>query len=224
MLQASRDANVEKFIHTSTSEVYGSAQFVPMTEEHPLSAQSPYAASKIGADQLALSCARSFGSDVTVVRPFNNFGPRQSTRAVIPTLITQFVAGLDKIKIGSLDPTRDFVFVKDTARAFYAAAKAQDITAEVINIGCNFEISVADIIKTLTEIFGTEVEVITESRRVRPAASEVTRLWADNSRARRLIGWQPDYSGLAGFKRGMEECVTWYSDAKRKLSNLDYSV
>lgn len=224
MLQAAREINIERFIHTSTSEVYGSAQFVPMTENHPLNAQSPYAASKVAADQMALSFARSFEMPVTIVRPFNNFGPRQSTRAIIPTLISQFLGGLEKINVGSLQPTRDFVFVKDTAAAFYAAAKSNEADGEVINVGCNFEISIGDVIKLLTEIFGREVEVVSESKRLRPAASEVTRLWADNSKAKNLLGWQPDYAGLDGFRRGLEESIAWYRDPVRAKNNLEYSV
>lgn len=222
MLQAARQSGVRKFIHTSTSEVYGSAQFVPMTEEHPLNAQSPYAASKIGADQMALSFARSFEMPVSVIRPFNNYGPRQSTRAIIPTLITQFVAGVDQIRVGALEPTRDFVFVKDTARGFLAAALSNEANAEVINLGCNFEISVADIISSLNEIFGSNPKVVTEAKRVRPSASEVTRLWADNSKAKDLLGWTPEYSGLVGFQKGLRETVEWFKT--RPVCNLEYSV
>jgi dTDP-glucose 4,6-dehydratase len=224
VLQASRDCGVEKFIQTSTSEVYGSAQFVPMTEEHPLNAQSPYAASKIGADQMALAFARSFNIPVTILRPFNNFGPRQSTRAIIPTLITQFISGAETIRVGSLDPTRDFVFVKDTARAFLAAAQTSNCTGEVINVGNNFEISVANIIDALATITGRKVKVESEQKRVRPAASEVTRLWADNAKAKRLLNWEPHYSGLPGFQRGLAECMAWYREHGAKFGKTDYGV
>ncbi len=224
LLQAARESEVERFIHTSTSEVYGSAQFVPMTEEHPLNAQSPYAATKIGADQLALSFGCSFELPVTIIRPFNNYGPRQSTRAIIPTLISQFVAGKSEIKVGSLDPTRDFVFVKDTARAFYLAGQNQSANAEVINVGSNFEISVGDIITQLSTIFSREVKIESESARIRPKASEVTRLWADNSKAARILGWKPEYGGLDGFAKGLRETVEWFSQDHRKIQNLDYAV
>lgn len=224
ILQVAREHNVQRVVHTSTSEVYGSAQFVPMTEDHPLNAQSPYAASKIAADQLALSFARSFSLPVVVVRPFNNFGPRQSTRAIIPTLISQFIGGASKIKVGSTTPTRDFVFVRDTARAFLLAGQSQNVLGEILNIGCNFEISVSEIIKMLSKHFDRSVEVLTEEQRVRPSASEVTRLWADNSKAKKLLDWTPNYSGLEGFQRGLTESIEWYQQREKSISNLEYGV
>jgi dTDP-glucose 4,6-dehydratase len=211
ILEAARDLGVEKIVHTSTSEVYGSAQFVPITEEHPLSGQSPYSATKIGADQLALSFYNSFATPVTVIRPFNTYGPRQSARAIIPATIIQIASGQRKIKLGSLTPTRDFNFVLDTVRGFIAAAESSTSHGEVVNIGSGFEISIGDTVELIAEVMHTSIEVETDSDRLRPSKSEVTRLLADNSKAKRLLGWSPEYGQRQGFKRGLEETVAWFS-------------
>lgn len=212
VLQAGMDVGVRRIVHTSTSEVYGTARFVPITEEHPLQGQSPYSATKIGADQLALSFYRSFGAPVAVLRPFNTYGPRQSARAVIPTVITQLLSGERNIRLGALSPTRDFNFVKDTVRAFVAMTDAANVDGEVINAGSNFEISIGDTVKTIAEVIGTQVEIETDAARLRPAASEVDRLWADNTRAREVLGWTPEYGGHEGFRRGIAETVEWFRD------------
>ena len=212
VLQAARDAGVAKVVQTSTSEVYGTAQFVPITESHPRRGQSPYAATKIGADELALSFFRSFETPVTVLRPFNTYGPRQSARAVIPTLISQMLAGKRQVKLGAIEPTRDFNFVADVARAFVAAMESDAALGEVVNVGSNFEISIGDTARIIAEAVGADVEIVTDAQRLRPAASEVERLWADNAKARDLLGWSPEYAGLDGFRRGIAETVAWFRD------------
>lgn len=210
VLQAARELGVEKVVHTSTSEVYGTARYVPISEEHPLQGQSPYAASKIGADQLALSFYYSFSTPVSIIRPFNTYGPRQSTRAVIPTIITQIAQGERKIKLGSLTPTRDFNYVKDTVRGFIEVARSTATMGEVVNIGSNFEVSIAETVHTIAEVMGVEIEVETDISRLRPEKSEVERLWADITKANRLFGWEPNYGSKAGFKQGLKETVEWF--------------
>ncbi|MFA7254791.1 MAG: NAD-dependent 4,6-dehydratase LegB [Candidatus Omnitrophota bacterium] len=213
VLQAARELDVERVLHTSTSEVYGTARFVPITEDHPLQGQSPYSASKIGADQLALSFHASFGTPVTVVRPFNTYGPRQSARAVIPTIITQIAQGAKMIKLGSIHPTRDFSFVKDTVRAFPACLESQKAVGETINFGSNFEISIGETANLIAELMGAKIKIETEDVRVRPSKSEVERLWADNAKAKKLVGWIPAYGGHDGFKRGLGETIKWFAES-----------
>ncbi|MBO8164289.1 MAG: SDR family NAD(P)-dependent oxidoreductase [Brevibacillus sp.] len=212
VLQAARELGLEKVVHTSTSEVYGTAQFVPITEEHPLQGQSPYSASKIGADQMAIAFYRSFDMPVSIIRPFNTYGPRQSARAVIPTIITQIASGAKTIKLGTLHPTRDFNYVKDTVEGFIKVAESDEAIGEVINIGSNYEVSIGDTVRLIAELMEADIKVETEDVRVRPAKSEVERLWADNSKAKRLLGWTPQYGGLEGFKRGLSETIAWFTD------------
>ena len=211
VLQAARELGIERVVHTSTSEVYGTARFVPITEDHTLQGQSPYSASKIGADQLALSFYMSFGTPVTVLRPFNTYGPRQSARAVIPTIITQIANGKRQIKLGATHPTRDFNYVSDTVAGFIAALNSDHGVGEVINIGSNFEISIGETANVLAEVMGVQIEIITDGQRLRPEKSEVERLWASNEKARDLLGWQPRYDGPDGFKRGLTETVAWFT-------------
>lgn len=210
IVQAARELGVAKVLHTSTSEVYGTARFVPITEEHPLQGQSPYSASKIGADQMAMSFYLSFGVPVSIVRPFNTYGPRQSARAVIPTVVTQIASGSQKIKLGALYPTRDFNYVKDTVSGFIAIAESDKTAGEVINIGSNYEISIGDTVKLIAELMNTEIAIDTDSQRIRPENSEVERLWAENAKAKKLTGWAPAYGQLAGFKRGLKETIDWF--------------
>lgn len=210
VLQAARDLSVRRVLNTSTSEVYGTARFVPITEEHPLQGQSPYSATKIAADQLAYSFFTSFGLPVVTVRPFNTYGPRQSARAVIPSIITQVASGKSQIQLGATSPTRDFNFVADTAAGFIAALRSDAGLGEVVNLGSNFEISVGDTVKLIGEAMGVDVQVLADESRMRPEASEVQRLWADNSKAHRLFGWQPAYGGREGFKRGLAETAMWF--------------
>jgi NAD dependent epimerase/dehydratase len=211
IIQAARELGVEKVIHTSTSEVYGSARFVPITEEHPLQGQSPYSATKIGADQIALSFYHAFATPVCIVRPFNTYGPRQSARAVIPTVITQIANGKQSIKLGALSPTRDFNYIKDTVQGFIAAMESDQGIGEVINLGSNFEVSIGDTVKLISEIMGHDIEIKTDEQRLRPADSEVERLWADNSKAKRLLGWTPQYAGKDGLRRGLAETIDWFT-------------
>lgn len=218
VLQAARNLGIEKFIHTSTSEVYGTARFVPITEEHPLQGQSPYSASKIGADQLAFSFYSSFELPVIIARPFNTYGPRQSARAVIPTIITQLAKGERVIKLGSLTPTRDFNYVKDTVGGFIAALESKVGFGEVFNFGSNFEVSIGDTVKIIGELMGVEVKIVTDDVRLRPDNSEVERLWADNSKAIKTLNWKPAYSGLDGFKRGLTETIEWFKNGSNLAS------
>jgi len=212
IVQAARELGVHKVVHTSTSEVYGTAQFVPITENHPLQGQSPYSASKIGADQIAMSFHDSFGTPVATIRPFNTYGPRQSARAVIPTIITQIANGNRVIKLGSLHPTRDFNYVRDTVLGFISVAESDNSVGEVINIGSNYEISIGDTVKLIAEVMGTEIEIQTDEERLRPSKSEVERLWADNTKARELLNWKPMYGDLDGFKRGLVETADWFKN------------
>jgi len=217
VVQAARDMDLEKVVHTSTSEVYGTAQFVPITEEHPLQGQSPYSASKIGADQIAISFHKSFGTPVSVIRPFNTYGPRQSARAVIPTIISQVASGKREIKLGDVRPTRDFNFVEDTVRGFIRALNSDRSVGEVINLGNNFEISIGQLASVIAEQMGVEIQILSEESRIRPANSEVERLWADNTKALRLLDWAPKFSGISGLKQGLEVTARWFS----RPENLD---
>ncbi len=212
VVQAARELGVERVVHTSTSEVYGTARFVPITEDHPLQGQSPYAASKIGADQIALSFHRSFETPVTVLRPFNTYGPRQSARAVIPTIVTQIAAGQNRLKLGSLHPTRDFSFVTDTVQGFIAAAECDEAVGEVVNIGSGFEISIGETARLIADVMDSEIEIESDDARLRPDGSEVERLFAGTERARALFAWAPEYDGEAGFRRGLEATVDWFQD------------
>ncbi len=212
IVQAARELGVSKVVHTSTSEVYGTARFVPITEEHPLQGQSPYSASKIGADQIAMSFYNAFDTPVSVIRPFNTYGPRQSARAIIPTVITQIASGRRRIKLGALHPTRDFNFVADTVQGFIAVAQSEKSVGEVINVGSNFEISIGDTVAMIADIMGVKIEIETDEVRLRPEKSEVDRLWAANDKARELAGWSPGYAGHDGFRRGLQETVTWFTN------------
>ena len=212
VLQAARDLDVAHVLHTSTSEVYGTAQFVPITEDHPVLGQSPYSASKIGADHLAISFERSFGTPVTIVRPFNTYGPRQSARAVIPTIITQVAAGNRRIKLGSVHPTRDFSFVMDTVAGFIAAASRKAGVGQVVNFGSGYEISIGETAQAIADLMGTAIEIEPDELRVRPERSEVERLWASNEKAERLFKWKPQFGGHDGFREGLRQTIPWFTD------------
>lgn len=226
IVQAARELGIEKVIHTSTSEVYGTAQFVPITEEHPLQGQSPYAASKIGADQIAMSFYHSFNTPVSIIRPFNTYGPRQSARGVIPTIITQIASGTRKIKLGSLHPTRDFNYVKDSVKGFIAVADSDQTIGEVINIGSNYEISIGDTAQLIAGIMQVNLEIESDAQRIRPENSEVERLWADNRKAEKLTGWAPAYAGVEGLRRGLQETVAWFTDPEhlRQYKPGEYNI
>lgn len=221
ILQAARELGVRKVIHTSTSEVYGTAKFVPISEDHPLQGQSPYAASKIGADQMAFSFFTSFDLPVTIIRPFNTYGPRQSARAIIPTVITQIAAAQRRIKLGALHTTRNFNYIVDTVRGYIAAVESDGGCGEVINIGSNYEISIGETVRLIAEVMGVEIEIETEDIRLRPEKSEVNRLCADNSKAKRLLGWEPHFSGREGLRDGLTETVAWFRDP---LNRKGYKV
>lgn len=212
VVQAARDLDVDRVVHTSTSEVYGTARFVPITEAHPLQGQSPYSASKIGADQIALSYHASFGTPVSVLRPFNTYGPRQSARAVIPTIISQIAAGAETIRLGAVHPTRDFSFVADTVRAFVAIAECDAAVGQSLNAGSGFEVSIGDAAGLLIELMGRPVQIVTDDQRLRPEASEVERLWADSSALHALTGWEPEYGAGPGFRRGLQQTIDWFTD------------
>ena len=212
IVQAARDLGVNRVVHTSTSETYGTAQFVPITEEHPLVGQSPYAASKIGADQIALSYWRSFETPLTVLRPFNTYGPRQSARAVIPAIITQIASGNRTIRLGALSPTRDFNFVADTCAAFLAVAGCDEALGQVVNAASNFEISIGETAALIAQVMNVEVEICMDQQRLRPKGSEVNRLFGDNTRLRELTHWSAAFGGREGFRQGLAITAQWFSD------------
>lgn len=214
VIQAARDLEVAKVVHTSTSEVYGTAKFVPITESHPLQGQSPYSASKIGADQLAMSFYSSFDTPITILRPFNTYGPRQSARAVIPTIITQIANGLREIKLGAVHPTRDFNYVADTVAGFIAALNSDKCVGETINLGSNFEISISDTVTTIADLMGVKINILSDDQRLRPDKSEVERLWASNDKARQLLSWKPEYGGLDGFRKGLTQTISWFNQSE----------
>ncbi|MEY4895423.1 MAG: hypothetical protein RI890_222 [Actinomycetota bacterium] len=211
ILQAARRHEVSRVIQTSTSEVYGTAQYIPIDEKHPLHPQSPYAASKVGADQLALSFHASFKTPVGVLRPFNTYGPRQSARAVIPTIISQLATGRE-VKLGSLSPTRDFSFVQDTANGFLAAAMSDAIVGQTVNLGSGFEISIQETAETIARLMNVELKLANDEQRVRPESSEVERLHASIQKAKEVLGWQPQLKGLEGFKAGLKQTIDWFSN------------
>lgn len=206
--QAAKENGVQRVIHTSTSEVYGSAQYVPIDEAHPLQPQSPYSASKIGADAMAMSFHNAFGLPLTIARPFNTYGPRQSARAVIPTIISQIAAGKKEIKLGDVTPTRDFNYVADTCRGFIMLAECGEAIGKTVNIGSNYEISVGDTLQLIKRLMNSDVRFVTDEQRIRPEKSEVVRLWCDNTLIHALTGFKPEYSIEDGLKRTIE----WFLD------------
>ncbi len=212
VVQAARDLGVSRVVCTSTSEVYGTAKFVPITEDHPLQPQSPYSASKIGADSIALSFYSSFETPISILRPFNTYGPRQSCRAVIPTIIGQIASGKRNIKLGALYPTRDFSFVRDTASGFIKAMNCDELVGETVNIGSNYEISIGDLASLIADVMGVEITIEAEDQRMRPKKSEVERLLADTSKAQKIMGWNPKYGGEDGLRCGLEIVAEWFQD------------
>lgn len=220
VMEACLQHGVEKVIHTSTSEVYGTAQYVPIDEKHPLQGQSPYSASKIGADKMAESYYRSFNLPVGTIRPFNTYGPRQSARAVIPAIISQILSGKETIKLGALSPTRDFNYVKDIVSGFIKMAEVDESIGEVVNIGTNNEISIEDLADKIISLIGKKVTVECEEQRLRPKKSEVNRLWCDNSKARELIKWHPQYT----LDQGLSETIQWIDDNINYFKTNIYNV
>jgi len=220
VLQAARDLDTSRILVTSTSEVYGTAQYVPIDEKHPFQGQSPYSATKIGADRLAESFFRSFNMPITIVRPFNTYGPRQSARAVIPTIITQLLAGIEDIKLGSLTPTRDFNFVKDTANGFIEIAKSDNTIGEEINIATQQEISIGQLAEELINQINPNAKIICEEQRLRPEKSEVNRLLGANEKIKRLTEWKPQYT----FEEGLAETVEFFKNNINKYKTDIYNI
>ena len=222
IVQAARENGVSRVIHTSTSEVYGTALYVPIDEKHPLQAQSPYSASKISADAMALSFYNAFDLPLTIARPFNTYGPRQSARAVIPTIITQIASGVKEIKLGDVTPTRDFNYVEDTCLGFLKLASSPKTIGETVNIGSNFEISVGDTLNIIKDIMNSDVTFITDDQRIRPGKSEVQRLWCDNTKIKNLTGFEPKYS----IRQGLEKTIEWFlqEDNLKKYKANIYNV
>lgn len=221
ILEACREEeNIEKIIHTSTSETYGTALYVPIDEKHPMQGQSPYSASKIGADKMAESFYKSFNLPIATLRPFNTYGPRQSARAVIPTIISQILAGKKEIKLGSLTPTRDFNYVKDTAEAFIKVAESDKTIGEVINAGSNYEISIGELVKKIIQLLRQDVKIICDEERIRPENSEVNRLWADNTKIKELTDWTPKYT----LDEGLKETIEWIKNNIQYFKTDIYNV
>ena len=220
--QAALENGVERFLHTSTSEVYGTAQYVPIDERHPIQPQSPYSASKIGADAMAMSFFHAFNLPVTIARPFNTFGPRQSARAVIPTIIAQIANGQRQIKLGDISPRRDFSYVLDTCRGFLELAHCDAAVGETVNIGSNCEISVGDISMLIRELMGRDVEFLTDEQRIRPEKSEVLRLWCDNTKIVDMTGFKPSFD----IRAGLQATVGWFTNPEnlRKYKADIYNV
>ena len=211
LLEASRNSNVELFVQTSTSEVYGSSQYSPIDEQHPLNAQSPYAATKIAADQLALSYYRSFDLPVSIIRPFNTFGPRQSLRAFIPTIITQVLSNKKKIKLGNLNPKRDFSYISDTVRGFTSCIGKKRCLGQAINLGTGVVFSMQETLNLITEYIGKDVICEIDKKRLRPKKSEVDHLLSANNFAKKIINWEPEFKNKSGFKRGLQQTIEWFS-------------
>lgn len=222
IVQAARELETKKVVHTSTSEVYGTAKFVPITEEHPLQGQSPYSATKIGADQIAMSFHNAFDTPIAIIRPFNTYGPRQSARAVIPTIISQIAAGRTSIKLGCLEPTRDFNYVLDTVEGFIAVAESDRTIGEVVNCSSNYEISIGNTVNLIAEIMGAQIKIESDKIRFRPEKSEVERLWGDNNKLQRLTGFTPK----TNLRQGLEKTIEWFTDpANLKQYKVDiYNV
>lgn len=220
--QAALECGVGQVIHTSTSEVYGTAQYVPIDEDHPLQPQSPYSATKIAADAMAMSFYNTFELPVIIARPFNTYGPRQSLRAVIPTIIAQIAAGEKKIKLGDVSPTRDFNYVEDTCRGFLALARCNEAAGQTVNIGSNFEISVGDTLNIIKRLMDSDVVFETDEQRLRPESSEVFRLWCDNSKIKKLTGFEPQIS----IEEGLRKTIDWFvnPDNLGKLKVTIYNV
>jgi NAD dependent epimerase/dehydratase len=212
ILQSCKEAGVEKVVHTSTSEVYGSAKYVPIDEIHPLVGQSPYSATKISADQLAYSYFSSFNLPITIARPFNTYGPRQSARAVIPTVITQLLTGKNTIRLGQLSPTRDFNYISDTVDAFIALMNSEAGLGEVFNFGSGFEISIQDLVSLIGELMDIQIIIETDENRIRPENSEVQRLCSDISKIKKIIGWAPNIDGKLGLETGLKKTIAWFSE------------
>jgi len=220
VLQSSRELGIEQVLVTSTSETYGTAQYVPINELHPMVGQSPYSATKIAADQIAISYYRSFNLPVKIVRPFNTYGPRQSARAIIPTVISQILSGKEELKLGNITPTRDLTFVKDTAKGFLEIYKSEKLLGEITNIGMNEEISIGDLVKKISILLKADIKITTDEQRVRPENSEVERLFCDNAKLIKNSNWKPDYS----LETGLIETINWLKENNHLYKSNIYNV
>jgi NAD dependent epimerase/dehydratase len=220
VLQAARQLGIEKIMVTSTSETYGTAQYVPIDEKHPMVGQSPYSATKISADQLSISYYKSFDLPVKIVRPFNTYGPRQSARAIIPTVISQILNGQTSLKLGNLSPTRDLTFVKDTANGFFQIAEAESLFGEITNIGMNEEITIGNLVQLIADLIGTKVEIISDEQRIRPDKSEVERLFCNNAKIINATNWKPDYT----LETGLKQTIDWISNNLSYFKSDIYNV
>ncbi len=214
ILQAAKDLKVKKIIHTSTSEVYGTAKYLPIDEKHPVDGQSPYSASKIAADQMAISFYKSFGTPVTIIRPFNTYGPRQSARAIIPTIILQFLNGKREINLGSVNTTRDFSYIDDTINAFVKSITAKNTNGEIINLGSNSEVSIKDLVRIIASEMKVKHQIIKDKKRIRPSKSEVNRLLSKNLKAKKKLKWKPKYIARKGLIKGLRETINWLSESE----------
>tara|TARA_Y100000389_G_C17467526_1_gene526990 strand:- start:3227 stop:4240 length:1014 start_codon:yes stop_codon:yes gene_type:complete len=212
ILEAALNFEIENIVHTSTSEVYGESNTIAISEESRSIARSPYSATKIGADQLAYSYYSTFGLPVSTIRPFNTYGPRQSSRAIIPTIITQLLSGNHTIKLGSLNPTRDFCFVEDTVSGFLSVASTKKSIGEVINIGSGYEISIKDLVSMIGDIMDVKITIKSDKNRIRPKDGEVDRLRANINKAKKILKWEPEYKGKIGLKNGLEKTIEWFKD------------
>ena len=224
LLEASLQNNIDKFIHTSTSEVYGSVTKLPIDESTAVVSKSPYSATKIAADQIAYSYFSTFNLPVGIIRPFNTYGPRQSNRAIIPTIITQLIKNRKKIKLGSIYPTRDFTYIDDTVNAFLKFGNTKKTTGEIINIGTGFEISIKELIKLISKITKKTINVEQDKARVRPKLGEVDRLKANNKKAKEIIGWTPKYVGQSGLQKGLQSTIRWFENNIDKYKSNIYNV
>ena len=220
VLQSARQLGIEKVMVTSTSETYGTAQYVPIDEKHPMVGQSPYSATKISADQLSISYFKSFDLPVKIVRPFNTYGPRQSARAIIPTVISQILNGQTSLKLGNLSPTRDLTFVKDTANGFYQIAETDGLFGEITNIGMNEEITIGNLVQLIADLIGTKVEISSDEQRIRPDKSEVERLFCNNAKIMKATNWKPEYT----LESGLKETINWISNNLSYFKSDIYNV
>ncbi len=226
LLQAANRNNIEKFIHTSTSEVYGTAKYVPIDENHPLEGQSPYSASKIGGDQIAMSYFRSFNTPVAILRPFNTYGPRQSARAIIPTIISQLTNKNKKISLGSLKPTRDFSFIEDTVEGFVSSLKSKKNIGEIINVGSGYEISMKNLATMIAKLMNKDILISLDKQRLRPKLSEVDRLVCQNKKAKKVLNWKPKYPESKGLEAGLKKTINWYTNPEnlKKFKSGIYNI
>ena len=224
ILEAAKNLGLKKIILTSTSEVYGTAQYVPIDEKHPLNPQSPYAASKVGSDSLGMSYCHSYNLPITIIRPFNTFGPKQSLRAVIPTILTQFINNGKILKLGNLDTIRDLTYVDDTSRAFYLALKSKNSLGEIINLGVGYGVKIRKVVQSLEKQNKIKLKILTDKKRLRPENSEVMRLISSNKKAKKILNWKPIFIGNDGFNRGIIKTLEWFKKNRKNYSTSEFII